>query len=425
MRELESLDTIITIRECLLSEVDYRYLDELYVPIIGINALSLYRALYGYEKKSSHEDFLGEKKLTKGDFLLSLEPLEALGLVRTFLTKNGEKRTYTYYLFSPLSPRDFFDSPIHKALLEKEIGKTASQTLYARYAYPAIPKEGEISTSFREYFLSTLANLTYEQGPTKRNSGRAKIKFEFEKSRFIEEIRALDDRFTEKSFSSEEYKYISSLSTMYNYTEDVLASFVVDCFDFSRPLGKRLGKEFLEDVCRKNVNLSYLKKEEPEEVKISGTSASQRMLRRMQEEAPAAFLKGMQGNHKPAEADLRIVRHLATETGMSSSAINALVFYILVTKGDNLNLNYCEKVGADIVRKGLTNAIDVTDYLENYSKRRKKKEEVVDTSFASALKKEEYESRKPVQKIIPSSDDEDDETDYDALFKQLKEREGR
>lgn len=425
MRELESLDTIITVKECLLSEIDYRYLDELYAPIIGIDSLALYRALYGYRRKGSHEVFLKEKRLTKGDFLLALEPLEALGLVRTFLSTNGSKKTYTYYVFAPLPPREFFDSPLHKALLEEGVGKEASQAIYEHYSFPALPTTGEVSTSFRDHFAGILEKLTYEQGPQKARSSRAKIKFEFEKSRFYDEIHKLDDRFSEKSFSKDEIKYISSLSTMYNYSEETLAGFVVDCFDFSRPYGKRLGKEFLEDACRKNVNLSYLKKEEePEEIKISGSSAVQKTLRQMQEDAPAAFLQRLQKDHKPAAADLKILRHLSTETGMSSAAINALVFHVLVVKGDNLNLNYCEKVGAGIVRKGLTNAIDVTDYLQNGSRRRKKVEE--EPSYTPINTKVEEE--KPVKRFVAQTanvEEEEDDTDYDAIFQELREREGR
>ena len=144
-----------------LTDFDRKVLSELYQPMIGYSALGLFMTLWSkYERKAAidfvqHTILFDTMQINLKDFLEAKNKLEAVGLLRTFLNKENDIKKYVYVLYSPKSPKDFFDDVLFSGTLTKMIGEKQA-TAIARTFESKNRKEPddfkEISASFVEVF---------------------------------------------------------------------------------------------------------------------------------------------------------------------------------------------------------------------------------------------------------------------------------
>ena len=101
----------------------------LYLPIIGPNAYSLYFALHAISIDNKNvnpiantiNSLLKSMNITFSEFLNARKILEAVGLLRTYISNNEEK--FTFEIIAPLCPNKFLKNKLLKNLLLKKIGE--------------------------------------------------------------------------------------------------------------------------------------------------------------------------------------------------------------------------------------------------------------------------------------------------------------
>ena len=104
---------IYSVQRCgLLGEGSLASLSELYLPLIGSQALGLYFALYAEGNQADLIHFGDELRkktgMTFSDIQASRRPLEAIGLLKTSYEKGSNGRGIFYFqIFAPASPKDF------------------------------------------------------------------------------------------------------------------------------------------------------------------------------------------------------------------------------------------------------------------------------------------------------------------------------
>ena len=85
---------------------------------------------------------------------LARESLEGVGLLKTYY-KEGDINSYVYEIYSPLTPKEFFQSPIFNVALYNNIGKYEYEMLLEEFKIPRI--------DLREYEdVSKPLDLTYQ-----------------------------------------------------------------------------------------------------------------------------------------------------------------------------------------------------------------------------------------------------------------------
>lgn len=398
----------------LFSSLDHLSLTDLYLPLIGPFAHSIYLALLqdktaSLRGASTHEGLFNKLNLTPGQFERAMEALEAVGLVRTYLQESPNEKYFVYVIFAPLDPKQFFNDILFKGMLEKRIGPEESKRLMKKYQLPSLP-EGmeEVSASFVTFFSPDFDDPVFMKKGLSDIGGHdaGKVKTSFDPSLFGKKLSELG--IDASTLSKQEMSKIERLSALYYLSSEVIAELVVDCYQGYKGMGKRVDFSTLDNKCRESLSLPYLHQEEAKKSPVHGDGAWANMIRIMDKLTPIDFLKRLQKGHKPAQSDLKLVNHLAVDMGLPDPVINYLLFYVLQSNNQILSYAYTEKIAASLMRAGCKTSRDALDYLGNKKEKSKKK------------KIEEAEIKETSPQVEIKEEDEDEESlddMLDALFK--------
>ena len=366
----------------LITNLDRDSLLELYQPIIGARAASLYLTL-STQKKSPDggsmfkaDQLLRNMQLTSAEFIAARHYLEAVGLIRTYEADQEDVRCYIYVIYSPKSPKAFFEDVLFSGLLIQSVGEKEAKKLANKWKVNlTIPEEyHEVSASFVDVY-----NLNYDDPSFRkdfgtqilgRDHGRAQLSFSYDLFfSHIKENSAIDI----SSFKKKDMKEIARLATLFGLNEKSMAYIVIDEYIPDGPTHFDFVK--IRDKCEQEIRYSQVKN--VEKSKVSGDSELATKIRMMEDVAPAKFLQYLQQGTKPARSDLAIVDALSKNYGFGNGIINVIVEYVLYKNNNILSKNYAEKIAASLAREGVTTTVDAMNYLKKLSVKNSSKKKVI------------------------------------------------
>src|SRR5574344_855798 len=155
-------DSYVIINKSIITEIDKKILIDLYQPIIGNKAISLYYTLLNDLEKScfmsenyTHHHLLSVMQMSLQEIKVAREKLEAVGLLKTYLKKD-HINNYIYVLYSPISASEFLNHPVLSVVLYNNIGKKEYQNIIEAYKIPRINLKDyeDISVDFNSVFTS-------------------------------------------------------------------------------------------------------------------------------------------------------------------------------------------------------------------------------------------------------------------------------
>jgi len=407
--DLLSTDLYETRHLSPITDLDYKVLTDLYMPLVGTEAIGAYLSLLSCTDSliESHEKIFKRTLLSLGQWINSLKALEAVGLVETRLAENEKIRLFSYLLYAPKSPNIYFADPLYARTLEGVLGKEETEALAKLYSNPPHPEEGEdVSETFESYFSSSISSPRNSSPLVSGGKVSRSPNTLFSLSSFFSFLKGHDKSLNESTYSNKELLYISHLSSLYGYSEETMADFSFENSLFSNSFGYRLNKKRLEKECLDSLQFSYLKESPSSKTKIPGDSSFSNMVRGMEKMSPIAFLTSLQKGHKIASSDASLLEELTGPMGLSASATNALIFFTLATKNNTLPKAFVEKVGASLIREGALTAVDALNYLNKttaYSRSLPKKDEPVLPSIdkePNEIRNEEATPSKETEKPV-------------------------
>ena len=365
----------------LITNLDRDSLLELYQPIIGAQAAILYLTL-STQKKSPDggnifktEQLLKNMALTPGEFYSARRYLEAVGLIRTYETVQEDVRCYIYVIYSPKSPKAFFEDTLFKGLLIMNVGEKEAKRLANKWKVNlTIPEEyHEVSASFVDVY-----NLDYDDPSFSKNfgvsilgrdHGRAQLEFNYDLFfSFIKENSGIDTN----SFKRKDMKEIARLATLFGLNEKTMAFIIID--EYIGGAVAHLDFEKIKNRCEEKIKYSQVTN--IKESNVSGDSELANKIRMMEEVAPAKFLQYLQQGTKPARSDLAIVDSLSKDYGFGNGIINVIVEYVLYKNNNILSKNYCEKIASSLAREGVVTTVDAMNYLKKLTVKSQTKKKV-------------------------------------------------
>ena len=366
---------------------------DLYLPLLGTDAFAAYFALLGErEGVQTHEHLLQKLQLSPGEFYKAMLPLEAVGLVKTYYNGEKEIHYFIYELSAPLEPQAFLSDVLFKGVLATYVGEKSLASLEERYGLtkekPLTEGFKEVSESFPSYFAPNLSNPLFKESRKKGRKGPA-AKTLFDYREFQEGFEGLGGRM--EALTQGEMERIDRLSALYCLDSRTIAQLAFESFRGYSEKGKRIDFASLEKACRDSLSLPYLHQQKGRKSRISSDSATADLLRFMDNLEPTVFLSYLQKGHKPGASDLKVIGHLANDLGLSSPAINALLWFTLLQNENELPYGYCDKVGAALVREDCRTSRDAWEYL--YSKRKERKQ-APSPSFTSSKPAPSFEDKK-------------------------------
>ena len=403
MKVLTNNDFLEVRLASLIADFDRDTLSNLYQPMIGFEALSLYMTLWSeaYNERISplctHEQLFLRMRMPAGAFVEARKYLEATGLLKTFVSQGQDYKIYHYELYAPKSPRGFFDDALLYGMLIKSIGEKNSARL--KNIYLVEPKRDygeEITAKFAEVFHPQFNDEAFveaangEKQVKGRNAGKIKGQFSYEA--FFACLSKIS-QIKESAFNKTEMKEIERLATLNGVNEEDAANLVNKLYDPEQPKGHRIDFDKLAKIMQEKTDYKYrsLRKRGASEPNLmSGETDLARKINLMESKSPKDYLSYLQGGTKPASADLKVINDLSKNYHLPNPVINAVVDYVLYKADNVLSRPYAEKVAVSLVRENILTAVDAMNYLKKVDKKSRSKK--VNKTFVKVLETEHKDS---------------------------------
>ncbi len=421
MKVLSSKDYLEVTANSLIADYDRDILTNLYQPIFGYTALSVYFSLWSEMNNqkvtsiSTHEQFLARMQMPTGVFVDARKSLEACGLLRTYVEAAGEVNVYTYELYAPKTPKLFFDNALLYGMLIKCIGENEAKRLKSIYKIDNENEFGEeISAHFHEVFHPEFDDPAFmiaaksASDSIGRNS--SKIKGEFSYETFFNSLNEIS-QIKEDAFTKKDMKELERIATLYGVDEMVAANTVASIYNPTVSKGKRIDFVKLTKLFQDETNFAYLSTKNYSGVKnlVSGKTDLAYKINMMETKSPKDYLSILQNGTKPAGADLRLIDDLSKNFNLNNSVINVIVDFILSTNNNILSRALSEKIAASIAREGIETAVDAMNYLKKVSKPKGQRKQT------SNIKVE----NDAVEEKQPENKKEKDEPSWEQLLDEL------
>ncbi len=400
-------DTYTVVNKSIITEDDKKNIISLYEPIIGPIAVSLYFTLLRdinlldlISADHTHHHLMTIMKSSLEVIRLARESLEGVGLLKAYL-KEGEPNSYVYELYSPLSPKEFFASPIFSVTLYNNIGKTEYDLIVSEYELPKI--------DLKDYNdISKELNATYKSSSNfEPIEAREKTALNIKLDSNIDFDLLLSSMpkglVKENALTKKVKELIEQLAFIYDLDTlkmiELLRVVITDKGTFDKEeLRKNARKYYQYNNNGKLPTLVY--RTQPEYLKTpeGETSALAKIIYMFENTSPYDFLRMKNKGAKPTAHDLKIIECLMIDLELPPAVINVLVDYALKKNNNKLNQAYIETIASQWKRCNVQTAKEAMELAKKENSKIMKKIEnktnkKVSTSepvwFNSEIKKEE------------------------------------
>jgi len=369
VRTLLPADGYIVVNKTILTEVDKKNLINLYEPIIGASAVSLYLTLWSDLDKLelmsidyTHHHLMTILKMDLNTIKLSREALEAVGLLKTYF-KSGDINQYVYELYSPLSASEFFNHPIFNIVLYNNIGKTEYEILKKQYSkitinlndYEDITKKidetfeavnSEVFVDVRERTIMPVSTIN-------------QIDFDL----ILETLPS--SIVNKRTFDKKNKDLINNLAFVYDL--DTLK--IIEILRMVLTENGYLNKENLRKTTRKYYQFNngglptLLYRSQPEYLKspVGDNSKRGKIIGVFENTTPYDFLKSKYKGSNPTSRDLKLLESLLVDLELKPAVVNVLVDYVLRKNDNKLTTSFVETIAGQWKRAGIETAKDAME----------------------------------------------------------------
>jgi len=360
-------DKYIVINKTILTEVDRKNIISLYEPIIGALAVSLYFTLWRdldrlelVSMDYTHHHLMTLLKSNLDAIKLARETLEATGLIKTYF-KKGEINSYVYELYSPLTPREFFNHPIFNVVLYNNIGKHEYELLKKEYQIMRFNLKGyeDITKTFSKTFKSSTDSPSFEAigNEVLPLNMQDQVDFDLLISSMPKGI------INERTFGKRIKELINNLAFIYNL--DTLK--MSELLRITINEKGAIDKEELRKQARKYYTFrnsgklpTLVYRTQPEYLKNPSGDNSNRgkIIKVFENTSPFDFLKSKYNGTNPTSRDLKLIESLLIDLNMKPAVVNVLIDYVLRKNDNKLNTGFVETIAGQWKRLGIETAMD-------------------------------------------------------------------
>lgn len=378
-------DVYIVINKTILTEVDKKNLINLYEPIIGSNAISLYLTLWSdldkrelISKDYNHHHLMTLLKTNLDDIKEAKDSLEAVGLLKTFIKKEINLNSFIYELYSPISAYEFFNHPILNIVLYNNIGVSEYNNLVNYYKKPSFNYNGyeEITNAMDYSFKSVVGTNINNEDMQRKEQNKIVISNLIDYDLLISSIpnRVINDKALSKGIK----ELINNLAFIYNLDTLKMSELIRLTLDQNGLINKDILLKETRKYYEYNNNgalPTLIYRTQPEYLKNPEGDLSSRgkMIYIFENTTPYDFLRSKYKNINPTSRDLRLLEYLALELGLTPAVINVLIDYVLRINDNKLNKSYVETIAGQWVRGGIKTASQAMAIAEKEHKKNKKK----------------------------------------------------
>ncbi len=348
-------DTYTVINKSIITEDDKQNIISLYQPLIGPIAVSLYftllhdiKLLNFISNDHTHYHLMVTMSSSIETIKKAREALEGIGLLKTYY-KEGETDSYVYELYSPVSPKEFFASPIFNVSLYNNIGKKEYELLKAEYELPKIDLKEyqDISKEINVVFQSSpdVNQIEAKEKSTLNVTLKSKIDFDLLIASFPKGI------IKESTFTKKTKELIEQLAFIYDLDTLKMVELIRMVVSEKGTIDKeqlRLNarKYYQYDNNGKLPTLVY--RTQPEYLKTPTGDNSQlaKIIYLFENTSPYDFLRIKNNGSQPTQRELRLLETLLIDLNLQPAVVNVLVDYVLKKNNNKLNKDFVEAIAS-------------------------------------------------------------------------------
>lgn len=438
----------LVINKIELFPEDIQILIKLYQPLIGATAISLYQTLiedfdsYAMVSDAQAIGILQQQidcsllKLFK-----SLHKLEAVGLVKTYLSDTMVGKTILFRLLKVPQAQEFFATPLLASLLREKIGPTNFQNLSHYFAkknkerQKDIKNAQDVSASFFEVFrLSSQEAISpssevqeaalenrMKNTPQAHLNTSDDIDWDFIETEFEvyqiprKEIKLKKDQIQSimQSYGLTEKEFVDeSLPTLHG-------SYQLDMKEIERIIAEN----YRADHTRKNVERKIAENKDKPVKNLPKTSKDQKLIEAAKRMSSAQFLykmKEQKGGFSTAQEN-QILTQLHVQHGLPVEMVN-MITYVCLTYYDNANVtrSLASNLANDWLQHNISTAEQALKYVQNRYNERSVNKKKMRTTYKKHVEKGTDWSKKKAKK----PDKDFDSQEMKDFFKDFEDKHG-
>ncbi|MBT2574139.1 replication initiation and membrane attachment family protein [Bacillus sp. ISL-51] len=365
----------------LLQDIDRQILTQLYQPLIGSFAFSLYMTLWGeleqnrlWGTESTHRQLMGMTQSNLKKIHHEQGKLEGIGLLKVYIRESEqEERKFIYELLPPLRPNEFFEDGMLNVFLYNRVGKTKYQQLRQFYTHPSVSSDAkEITRPFNHTFESFQPSewkltpdmeetMELAEGSELASVGQApsytvtEEVFDFEL--FLAGLS--ETMIPRKAITQDVRECIKKLSYLYGIDPISMQHVAMTAINEQDAITvealRRAASDWyqierngqLPDLIDKTQPVSLRENGE----KDSGDSLDAKLIAQLETISPRKLLQDIADGTEPSKADLKIIADIMFEQKLEPGVTNVLIYYVMLKTDMKLSKNYIQKIASHWARK--------------------------------------------------------------------------
>ncbi len=379
-------DTYVVINKTILHNEDRKVLTNLYLPVIGTDAIMLYFSLWSDLDNSeiisndyTHQKLVSNLRMTISEIETARHKLEAIGLIKT-LVKDGTTNNYIYELYSPVSAHEFLSHPILNIVLYSNIGKNEYDNIIKTFKLPRFNTSNytDITKNFNDVFESvnmTSYDLSLED-IRKYNKLKLNINSNFDFNFLISSMPKNID--VTRVFTKEIKELIINLSFIYDIDAVKMSNIIKGCFNERGTINKEELRKSARNYYQFDnggVLPTIIDNSQPEYLRkpIGDTSKRAKMIYTFETISPREFLINLNKGSDPTRRDLKLVEDLLIDYKLKPGVVNVLIDYMLSVNEKKLTRGLAETLAGEWQRLGIETVEEAMNICEKEFKKRNRK----------------------------------------------------
>ena len=377
-QEMLPIDRYTVAASGLLHDYDRKVLTLLYQPLIGSVCFSLYMTLWAeleenrlWSSSNSHHSLMNFMGMGLKDIYEARLKLEGIGLLKVYVNKDEETRSFIYELLPPLTPEQFFLDGMLNIYLYKKLGKNQFMRLKRFFSDQKVqPARGykEVTKPFQDVFQSghpgsfddeviQLMNETDEAGYIGRREqegiqiGSEDFNFELLQAGLNESL------VPKKALTVKVKESISNLAFLYGIDPIQMKNIVISAVNEDNEINiDELRKSARDWYQFQNQDMlpSLIDRVQPashQSQKKQPETQEEELIRYLEITSPRQLLKDISGGAEPSKGDLQIIEDVMFQQKLLPGVINVLIQYVMLKTDMKLTKGYVEKIAGHWARK--------------------------------------------------------------------------
>ena len=346
-------DQYTVISKTILSKHDYAILTNLYQPLIGADAVSLYFSLWTDLETGSDEAIFSHYHLTSKmrtsikELVDARKLLEGIGLLKTYYLETDN--SYTYLLYAPIDADNYFNHPVLNVLLYGALGKIEYEKMKNMFSSKKInlSKHQDISAATNEVFtIIKEPHLKQNVSFKKRNNQDLTVIDMVDLEALKQLLKEIDDDLI---------KLLNQLAFVYNLDTIAITNIIKQSLSPKGTVNKlELRKRARVYYQQSNAGElpTLMKRVQPEYLKTPTGEVDKRakMIYVFENTTPYTFLASKSNYTTPTARDLRLLESLLVEQNLPPGVVNVLLDYVLRTNNNKLSRSLVETIAGQWVR---------------------------------------------------------------------------